>query len=143
MLTEFIDCAGILEQSMGARNRVGIGLSYRPARLHVHTVGWRNQFLGIDSWAPYKFKNTASGDSQFLVYIKSCWYFQPSFLICTLRCCPSLLLSSSSLHPSLHCVCTLVYMYIMYRGGGGGRVRGSGPKTDKHLPRNPFIGQLF
>ncbi len=26
--------ARILEQSMGARNRVGIGLSYRPARLH-------------------------------------------------------------------------------------------------------------
>jgi hypothetical protein len=25
---------GILEQSLGARNRVGIGLSYRPARLH-------------------------------------------------------------------------------------------------------------
>jgi hypothetical protein len=32
-------CARILEQSMGARNQVGIGLSYRPAR------------LGIDSWA--------------------------------------------------------------------------------------------
>jgi hypothetical protein len=27
-------CDGILEQSMGARNRVGIGLSYWPARLH-------------------------------------------------------------------------------------------------------------
>ncbi len=27
-------CAGIVEQSMGAKNRVGIGLSYRPARLH-------------------------------------------------------------------------------------------------------------
>ncbi len=26
--------AGIFRQSMGARNRVGIGLSYRPARLH-------------------------------------------------------------------------------------------------------------
>jgi hypothetical protein len=26
--------AGILEQSTGARNRVGIGLSYRPAGLH-------------------------------------------------------------------------------------------------------------
>ena len=26
--------AGILEQSMGARNLVGIGLSYQPARLH-------------------------------------------------------------------------------------------------------------
>jgi hypothetical protein len=26
--------AGSFKQSMGARNRVGIGLSYRPARLH-------------------------------------------------------------------------------------------------------------
>ncbi len=33
---------------MGARSRVGIGISYRPARLHS---GWRNSFLGIDSWA--------------------------------------------------------------------------------------------
>jgi hypothetical protein len=30
----FDTSAGILEQSMGARNRVGIGLSNRPARLH-------------------------------------------------------------------------------------------------------------
>jgi hypothetical protein len=29
-----VHCAGIFKQSMGARNRVGIGLSYRPARLH-------------------------------------------------------------------------------------------------------------
>ncbi len=28
------NCAVLLEQSMGARNRVGIGLSYRPARLN-------------------------------------------------------------------------------------------------------------
>ena len=32
--------AGILKQAMGARNRVGIGLSYRPARMHR---------LGVDS----------------------------------------------------------------------------------------------
>ncbi len=34
-------------QSMGARNRVGIGLSYRPARLHslAELVPW-NRFLG-------------------------------------------------------------------------------------------------
>jgi hypothetical protein len=44
--------AGIIEQSMGARNRVGIGFSYRTAR---------NCFLGIDSWAPSKFKNSGSG----------------------------------------------------------------------------------
>ncbi len=30
-----VTCAGILKQSMGSRNRVGIGLSYRPARAHI------------------------------------------------------------------------------------------------------------
>ncbi len=30
----YVACAGILQQYVGARNRVGIGLSYRPARLH-------------------------------------------------------------------------------------------------------------
>jgi hypothetical protein len=35
VLSEAENSAGILEQSMGARNRVGIGLSYRPAWLHV------------------------------------------------------------------------------------------------------------
>ncbi len=43
-----VTSAGILEQSMGARNRVGIGLSYWPASC----TGWQNRFLGIDSWAP-------------------------------------------------------------------------------------------
>ncbi len=40
-------CAGIFRQSMGARNRVGIGLSYRPARLHrlADLIPW-NLFLG-------------------------------------------------------------------------------------------------
>ncbi len=46
----------ILEHSMGARNRVGIGRSYRPARQHR----LQNQCLEIDSWAPLKFKNTVS-----------------------------------------------------------------------------------
>jgi hypothetical protein len=36
--------AGIFKQSMGARNRVGMGLSYRPARL-AEFIPW-NQFLG-------------------------------------------------------------------------------------------------
>jgi hypothetical protein len=40
-------CAGILEQSMGAKNRIGIGFSYRPARLHRRekSFPW-NRFLG-------------------------------------------------------------------------------------------------
>ncbi len=48
--------AGIFKQSMGARNRVGIGLSYRLARLHrlVVLIPW-NRFLGS-----LKFKNTGS-----------------------------------------------------------------------------------
>jgi hypothetical protein len=34
LYTMSLVCAGIFEQSMGARIRVRIGLSYRPARLH-------------------------------------------------------------------------------------------------------------
>ncbi len=42
-------CAGIFQQSMGARNRVGIGLSYRPARLHnlAELVPWKKSILGL------------------------------------------------------------------------------------------------
>ncbi len=41
------DSAGIFKQSMGAGNRVRIGLSYRPARLHrlAELIPW-NRFLG-------------------------------------------------------------------------------------------------
>jgi hypothetical protein len=46
---------GILDNRLASnRNRVGIGLSYRPARLH------KIRFLGIDSLAPEKFKSTVS-----------------------------------------------------------------------------------
>ncbi len=41
--------AGIFKQSMGARNRVGMGYRTGPPGY----IGWRNSFLGIDSWAPY------------------------------------------------------------------------------------------
>jgi hypothetical protein len=41
-----IASADILKHSMGARNRVGIGLSYRPARRHrlAESIPW-NRFL--------------------------------------------------------------------------------------------------
>ncbi len=39
----------------GARNRVGICRTGPPGY-----IGWQNRFLGIDFWAPYKFKNTTS-----------------------------------------------------------------------------------
>jgi hypothetical protein len=45
-------CAVILERSMGARNRVRIGLSYRPARLH--------RLAESIPRATEKFKNTVS-----------------------------------------------------------------------------------
>jgi hypothetical protein len=46
-LDELSCCAGIFKQSMGARNRVGIRLSCRHARLHslVELVPW-DRFLG-------------------------------------------------------------------------------------------------
>jgi hypothetical protein len=39
--------AGIFNKSLGARHRVGIGFSYRPARLHrlAEFIPW-NRFLG-------------------------------------------------------------------------------------------------
>jgi hypothetical protein len=42
-----VNSVGILEQSVGARNRVGIGLSYLTARLHrlAELIPW-NRFLG-------------------------------------------------------------------------------------------------
>ncbi len=49
--------AGIFKQSMGARNRIGIGCRTGPPGY----IGWRNWFPGIDSKARLKFKNTASG----------------------------------------------------------------------------------
>jgi hypothetical protein len=49
--------AGIFKQSMGARNRVGIGLSYRPARIHSLTELFPgNRFLGS-----LRVKNSGSG----------------------------------------------------------------------------------
>ncbi len=44
---KILPSAGIFKQSMGAKKRVGIGLSYRPARLHslAKLVPW-NRFLG-------------------------------------------------------------------------------------------------
>ncbi len=41
------------------RNRVGIGLSYRPARLH--TVRWRNWFLGFTSGSELEFLKSLWG----------------------------------------------------------------------------------
>jgi hypothetical protein len=48
---------GILEQSMGARNRVGMGLSYRPpprARIckHLRSPGIDSARMRIVFWAP-------------------------------------------------------------------------------------------
>jgi hypothetical protein len=44
---EYSQKAGIFKKSMGARHRGGIGLSYRPARLHrlAELMPW-NRFLG-------------------------------------------------------------------------------------------------
>jgi hypothetical protein len=60
-----VHSVGILEQSMGAGNRVRIGLSYRPARLHrlAKSIPW-NRFLGpltktiLLCIEPYGAKNT-------------------------------------------------------------------------------------
>ncbi len=65
-----------------------------------------------------------------------CWYFRPSFV----NCCPSNLLSGSTVPPPLSCMNKYtVYTYTVCKGGG----RGSRPQTDNHLPQSPFTGQFF
>jgi hypothetical protein len=62
--------AGILKQFMAARNRVGIGLSYRPARLHglTYSIPWNCVFLG--SW---KVKKPVSGlNTVFYLFTTAC-----------------------------------------------------------------------
>ncbi len=51
--------AGILKQSLGTRNRVGIGLSYRPARLNwlAEFIPW-NWFLGSINVSKYRLCST-------------------------------------------------------------------------------------
>ncbi len=44
-------CARILEQSMGARNHVGIGLSYRPDRLHWMGEAIPGVLKSLKTWA--------------------------------------------------------------------------------------------
>jgi hypothetical protein len=70
-------------------------------------------------------------------YSQSCWYFRPGFV----NCCPSPLLSCSTLHPPIPCVNKyIVYTYTVYKGEG---VWGSGPQTDKHLPQSPSKVTFF
>jgi hypothetical protein len=79
-----IHCAGIFKQSMGARNRVGIGLSYRPARLH----SLADLFPLIDSLKIRAVASQWSSSNRFLRYVlrtcealesfESTWSFDPS-----------------------------------------------------------------
>jgi hypothetical protein len=45
---------GIFKESMGLGTEEGEGYSTGPPGY----IGWRNSFIGIDSGAPYTFKNT-------------------------------------------------------------------------------------
>jgi hypothetical protein len=52
-------CAGIFKQSMGARNRVGIEFSYRPARIHTYAGGFES-LESIPGLLKSLFKNLGS-----------------------------------------------------------------------------------
>ncbi len=65
-----------------------------------------------------------------------CWYFRPSFV----NCCPSNLLSGSTLDPLPRENKYTVYTYTVCKGGGYG---GPGPQTDKLLPQSFFRWRHF
>jgi hypothetical protein len=64
-----------------------------------------------------------------------------SYIISFVNCCPSNLLSGSTLPPSpLPYVNKYTVCRQCVRGGG---VWGSGPQTDKHLLQSPITGRFF
>ncbi len=63
------------------------------------------------------------------------YYFRPSFV----DCCPSYLTGSTP--PPFPVWISILYARIQCVRGG--EVWGSGPQTDKHLPRRPFTGHNF
>ncbi len=71
-------------------------------------------------------------------YSQSCLYFLPSFV----KCCPSNLLSGSTLFPSPPSLCEKVYCLHLYSVKGGG-VNGFWASDRKPLPQSPFTGQFF
>jgi hypothetical protein len=69
------------------------------------------------------------------VYIKSCWYFRPSFVICTLPS-PQLPLSPSFWFntPNLPCVNKYRYMYFVFRARICKRLWNPGIDFEESIP---------
>ncbi len=61
--------AGIFKQSMGPRNRAGIGCRSGP----LGYTACRNWFLGIDSRSPKKFRNSGSGSQPISWTLAKSW----------------------------------------------------------------------
>ncbi len=110
--------AGILKQSMGARDRVGKGLSYRPTRLHSPVV-----LLGSR-----KVKNTVS-----VVFCRRSMKIRQ-----ILDPLPFSLVQLSPPHP-LPCILYTRTQCVR----GGGCIWGYRLQTDKHLLQSLFTGKFF
>jgi hypothetical protein len=72
-----VSSAGIFKQSMGARNRVGRGLSFRTVRLHAGEIDSLESILG-----PFKsLKNSGSVKYVLgLIGAKQCHHFFPTIM---------------------------------------------------------------
>jgi hypothetical protein len=75
-----------------------------------------------------------------LVYIQSCGYFQPSFGICTLLCCPSPLLSGSTPVPLPPLPCVNKYTVSSLQCVGGGEY---GASDRKNPAAKSFYRSIF
>ncbi len=73
--------AGISKQSMGARNRVGLGLSNRPARLHIQPggIGSLESILRLIKSLKIGALRTTTGRRKGKERQKICWAFHNVF----------------------------------------------------------------
>ncbi len=103
----FLFCTGILEHSMGARNRVGLGLSYQSARLHrlAESIPW-NQFLGSFQDLKYRLWRVHGSwvFSKCLCYAsaRKCYKIYSSLLFCPRMALASLFAISGPKKVSIH-----------------------------------------
>jgi hypothetical protein len=66
------------------------------------------------------------------------------FRLSFVNCCPSPLLSGSTLSPPSPLICVINYTVYTYKVcGGGGMGQGTGLQTNKHLPQSPFTDIFF
>ncbi len=106
--------------------------------IHKHWVDTKTKCRHLKNWPLKGLWGRCLSELIDRRYSQSCWYFWPSFV----NCCPSNLLSGSTIPPPFLCVNKYtVHTYKVFKGGE--EVWGSGPHTDNSCRKVPLHVNFF